>query len=50
MARHGASNNKNQNQFEINDNTCVPDDKIIKSFTFLKRKKKQKERNEDSRH
>lgn len=42
MARNGANNNKNQNQFDINDNTCVPDAKIIKSLTFLKEKNSRK--------
>lgn len=42
MARAGANSNKNQNQFEINDSTWVPDVKIIKSLTFLQMKPKER--------
>lgn len=42
MARAGASANRNQNQFDVNDNSCVPVVRIIKSLTFLGSWKKHK--------
>lgn len=44
MARNGANNNKNQNQLDVSESTCVAAVRIIKSFTFLESGKFEEEK------